>query len=164
MFDWAFAGFGDTYTWDLTASEPVRVADLGGPAWAADFDRDGQLFVTSWEFPVMAPKPTLKTLDPSNGFYTDVGLYTIEGEQLEDGQAPPLTVWGEAGAPGYRSGGCAAVRSRGRLAAARGQRVRGGPAHPAALGRVAPRYGSRGCCGRAGSSPRSFKVPGLSNS
>ena len=65
------------------------------PTWGADFDRDGQLFVSAWEFQGMGGNvPSLSVVDPAAGTYAPFLNFTIGGVELESSTSPPLTVWG----------------------------------------------------------------------
>jgi hypothetical protein len=95
VFDFDFVSYqGLSYTWDPETETLNYVAQILLPVFAADFDRDGQLFVTIWDNDVQ--RPLLSVLDPDLGDFTEVDYYTIQGQQLENFQAPPLTVWGKA--------------------------------------------------------------------
>lgn len=75
------------------------VTNLDSPVFGADFDRDGQLWVTTWvfegssEFPDIMP--VLATVDLTTGANPFFEKFTLEGVDYED-DIEPITVWGAA--------------------------------------------------------------------
>lgn len=69
------------------------------PVFGADFDRDGQLWVTSWVFGGDSESPeilsALATLDLTSGANPFIETMNVDGVDYE-GSVEPITVWGVA--------------------------------------------------------------------
>lgn len=90
------AAIGDAIMWNPVALEFNKGGEIEKPVWAADFDRDGQLFVSTFLNDALDNDyAELDTLDPLEGTFTEVSYYTVDDAALEDQQLP-LTVWGKA--------------------------------------------------------------------
>lgn len=96
---WAFEfrpddGFAGTWLIDAEdwSISPGRQLDY--PVWAADFDRDGQLFVSTTVPVGQFTYPELSVLDPSSGVFDLVAPFSVAGLPLDGSEQPQLTVWG----------------------------------------------------------------------
>ncbi|MDH6179875.1 hypothetical protein M2152_000057 [Microbacteriaceae bacterium SG_E_30_P1] len=78
------------------------VVDLDNPVFGADFDRDGQLWVTSWVFEGDSEAPeilsALATLDLTTGLNPFLEPFSVDGVVV-DADINPITVWGVAVEP-----------------------------------------------------------------
>ncbi len=123
-------GFGVTdgwasYTLDLPDNDVDFVTETDPEIWGADFDRDGQLSITTYgDFPdAEGTYPILGTMDPEVGDVTEVGPYIDTATNTALVEVEAITVWGKPALSDDRSRGCASPRARDGAAAARGCRV-----------------------------------------
>lgn len=96
---WAF-DYDESYIVDRALHTATPQATLDGPAYAADFDRDGQLFVASWATGEnQFQTPSLAITDPAVGTFTFNQAFAngTNGEELEEVES--LTVWGKEALP-----------------------------------------------------------------
>ncbi len=96
---WGFSRQGNdparSFIIDLDGGTATPQAPLDTPAWAADFDRDGQLFVavyTGGEIDV----PRLATADPTTGAIAEVGIFVSTVTDAALIFVHSLTIWGKA--------------------------------------------------------------------
>jgi hypothetical protein len=99
---WAFTeagGPGKSYTVNLAAGTATYVADLNNFVFGADFDRSGQLFVSTLAIQGDF-SPMLGTANPNTGAVTQVSVYSFVDGPDDDRQVGALTVWGALAATG----------------------------------------------------------------
>lgn len=96
-FDWDTASeIGDATIWNPVTETFGKAGEIEKPVWAADFDRNGQLFVSTFLNDALdVDYAELDTLDPADGTFTVADYYEFDDSPLED-QRLPLTVWGAA--------------------------------------------------------------------
>ena len=91
---WGFAGTNQAFQLDLAGNAVVPAASTGPTVWAADFDRDGQLFVSASRLVITPPNNLnfiygLHTLDPA------VGPTALVADYSPTATVWALTIWGE---------------------------------------------------------------------
>lgn len=97
-FSYEFSDVFALNAWTLSEADGATlVTSIDNEAWGADFDRDGQLWITTYvtigsgEFPPSYPAlATLSLVDGSSAFLEP---YTLGGALLES-DIDPITVWG----------------------------------------------------------------------
>jgi hypothetical protein len=99
---WAFGS--DTagpssYIVDRVLHTATAVATLDDGVNAADFDRDGQLFLTTVTDTGNGFDPSLVVADPSVGAFTSIGPFVNISNNLALTEVSSLSVWGAAPAP-----------------------------------------------------------------
>jgi hypothetical protein len=97
-FSTDFGGVFTTELWLLSEDDGASfVTEVERVVFGADFDRDGQLWVTSWVFegPTEFPDiyPVLATVDTTTGATPFFEKFTVDGTDYE-GEIQPITVWG----------------------------------------------------------------------
>jgi hypothetical protein len=102
---WAFTesdGPGESYIVDLAAGTATFAANLDNYVLGADFDRSGQLFVSTvviqGDF-----SSTLGTANPTTGAVTQISVYSFI-VSAEGPRVSALTVWGALAATGSTTG------------------------------------------------------------
>lgn len=99
-FEYNFDVVLTTAVYALSEDEGATFVTLTeNPVFGADFDRDGQLWVTSWVFEGDSESPevhsALATLDLTTGDNPFIEKLNLDGADY-DGTAEPITVWGTA--------------------------------------------------------------------
>lgn len=93
---WGFAWIGGdshSYTIDLENDVVDEVATMDRRVHAADFDRDGQLFVST-EDPFESQNPGLAVADPFTGAYSFFEVYISTATDADLAFVAALTIWG----------------------------------------------------------------------
>jgi hypothetical protein len=96
---YAFALSDGSALYTLSEADGAQfVVDLDGPAWGADFDRGGQLWINVRVYvsELESDFPGIATIDTTTGFTGFFEAYTLGGDVLEEDFSAALTVWGAA--------------------------------------------------------------------
>ncbi|HWH96798.1 MAG TPA: hypothetical protein VNS80_00385 [Pseudolysinimonas sp.] len=93
---WGFSGDTDfSYTIDLEHDIVTPVAEMDDEVFAADFDRDGVLWVSSQVFRGELFVPALAIANPATGVFSSVGPYVSTTTDAALIFVLALTIWGE---------------------------------------------------------------------
>jgi hypothetical protein len=97
---WAFGApetIYNSYIIDRTLQTATYQATMADPVFGADFDRSGQLFVTS-QVGGLVGDPSLGVVDPAVGFTSNTVLVnSVDGLELD--RVYSITVWGKEALP-----------------------------------------------------------------